>query len=49
VLDKHFEVLWGRATSGSVSFLVFVGVFTLFCFPFYSLRAGTGDFLVSFF
>jgi hypothetical protein len=28
VLGKHFEVLWGCATSGLASFLVFVGVFS---------------------
>jgi len=47
VLDKHLEVLWGRA-AGSVTFLLYVGILTLLCFPFYSLRASTGDFLISF-
>jgi hypothetical protein len=41
MLDNHFDVLWGRATSGSVSFLCFVLEFLpLFCFSFYNLHAG---------
>lgn len=46
MLDIHLEVLWGRAASGSISFLSFcLGLLPLFCFSFY--RAGNGDFLVS--
>jgi len=40
VLDKHFEVLWGSASSGLDLFRVFVGVYSWFCLTFCSLCVG---------
>jgi hypothetical protein len=49
VLGKHFEVLWGHATSGLVSFLGFVGVYPCFVSLFAAcvLVIFSGDFLVT--